>query len=142
MNVAGTPPQTSPSMPTRMQPRMNDSRLETIIGRLLQIGVLAAAATVLAGGALYLIQSHSGHVDYRSFAPGNPDSLTLHGIVRSAIHFDSLGLIQFGLLLLIATPVARVALAAVGFALERDRLYTVVSLIILVILAFSLIHAT
>ncbi len=127
---------------------MNDRRLETIIGRLLQIGVLASATTVLVGGILYLVQSHSGRVDYRSFeplgssAPGNPDLLTLSGIVRSAIHFDSLGLIQFGLLLLIATPVARVALAAVGFALERDRLYTVVSLIVLVILAFSLIHAT
>jgi len=121
---------------------MDDHRLEAIIGRLLQIGVLAAAATVLAGGVLYLVQSHSGRVDYRSFAPGGPDLLTLSGIVRSAIHFDSLGLIQFGLLLLIATPVARVALAVVGFALERDRLYTVVSLIVLSILAFSLIHAT
>jgi uncharacterized membrane protein len=121
---------------------MNDRRLESIIGRLLQIGVLAAAATVLAGGILYLIQNHSGSVDYRSFTPGSRHLLTLSGIVRSAIHLESLGLIQFGLLLLIATPVARVALAVVGFALERDRLYTVVSLIVLLILAFSLIHAT
>lgn len=131
-----------PPMQSRMPPRMNDRRLETIIGRLLQTGVLAAAATVLAGGVLYLLQSHSGRVDYRNFAPGNPDLLTFSGIVRSAIHFDSLGLIQFGLLLLIATPVARVALALVGFALERDRLYTLVSLIVLLILAFSLIHAS
>jgi uncharacterized membrane protein len=134
--------------PARMPPRMDDRRLEAIIGRLLQVGVLAAAVTVLAGGVLYLFQNHSGRVDYRnfvplrSFAPGNPDLLTFSGIVRSAIHFDSLGLIQFGLLLLVATPVARVALAAVGFALERDRLYTVVSLIVLLILTFSLIHAT
>lgn len=133
---------------SRVPARMDDRRLETIIGRLLQIGVLASAATVLAGGALYLVQNHSGHVDYRNFvplgssAPGSANLLTLSGIVRSAIHFDSLGLIQFGLLLLIATPVARVALAVVGFALERDRLYTVVSLIVLLILAFSLIHAT
>src|SRR6202044_2470294 len=114
--------------------RMNDRRLETIIGRLLQVGVLAAAATVLAGGIFYLVQSHSARVDYRSFAPGGPDVISLSGIVRSAAHLQSLGLIQFGLLLLIATPVARVALAVVGFALERDRLYTVVSLIVLLIL--------
>jgi uncharacterized membrane protein len=50
-------------------------------------------------------------------------------------------LIQLGLLLLIATPVARVAVAIVGFALERDRLYTVISLIVLLILLASLIHA-
>ncbi len=135
-------------MQARLPTRMDDRRLETIIGRLLQIGVLVSAATVLAGGILYLAQSHSGRVDYRSFvpagslAPGSPDLLTLSGIVRSAIRFQSLGLIQFGLLLLIATPVARVALAVVGFALERDRLYTVVSLVVLLILAFSLIHAT
>jgi uncharacterized membrane protein len=121
---------------------MDDHRLETIIGRLLQIGVLAAAATVLSGGVLYLVQSQSGHVDYRSFVPGSPNLRTLSGIVLSAAHFQSQAIIQLGLLLLIATPVARVALAVVGFALERDRLYTVVSLIVLVILAFSLIHAT
>jgi len=121
---------------------MDDRRLETIIGRLLQTGVLAAAATVVAGGVLYLAQSHSGRVDYGTFALGGTGLRTLSGIVRSAGRLQSLGLIQFGLLLLIATPVARVALAVVGFALERDRLYTVVSLVVLVILAFSLIHAT
>jgi uncharacterized membrane protein len=125
-----------------MTARMDDRRLETMIGRLLQIGVLLAAATVLAGGILYLIQSPSGQVNYRSFTSGDPHLTSFAGIVLSAAHFQSLGLIQFGLLLLIATPVARVAMAVVGFALERDRLYTVVSLIVLVILAFSLIHAT
>lgn len=121
---------------------MNDRRLENIIGRLLQTGVLVAAATVFAGGVLYLFQTHSARVDYRVFVPGSSDLRTLPGIVRSAAHLQSVGLIQFGLLLLIATPVARVAIAIVGFVLERDRLYTVVSLIVLLILAFSLIHAT
>ncbi len=121
---------------------MDDRRLETIIGRLLQTGVLVAAATVFAGGVLYLVQNHSGRVDYRTFAPGSQNLRTVPGIVGSAAHLQSEGLIQFGLLLLIATPVARVAMAIVGFALERDRLYTVVSLIVLLILAFSLIRAT
>jgi len=121
---------------------MNDRRLEIMIGRLLQIGVLVAAATVFAGGVLYLIQSPSGHVDYRTFVFSGPALNSLSGIVISAAHFQSLGLIQLGLLLLIATPVARVAMAVVGFTLERDRLYTIVSLIVLLILAFSLIHAS
>jgi uncharacterized membrane protein len=121
---------------------MNDRRLETMIGRLLQIGVLISAATVFAGGILYLIQSPSGRIDYRIFSSAGPHLTSFAGILHSAAHFESLGLIQFGLLLLIATPVARVAMAVVGFALERDRLYTIVSLIVLVILAFSLIHAT
>ena len=121
---------------------MNDRRLESIIGRLLQTGVLLAAATVFSGGVLYLFQTHAARVDYRNFVPGSRELCTLHGIVRSAAHLQSLGLIQFGLLLLIATPLARVLMAIVGFALERDRLYTVVSLIVLLILVFSLTRAT
>ncbi len=120
---------------------MDDRRLETIIGRLLQIGVLLAAATVFAGGVLYLAQGQRSRVDFQNFAPGSADLRSFAGVVNSAAHLQSLGLMQLGLLLLIATPVARVAMAVIGFALERDRLYTVVSLIVLAILAFSLIHA-
>jgi uncharacterized membrane protein len=121
---------------------MDDHRLEIIIGNLLRAGVLLAAAVVFAGGALYLAQHHGQPVNYRTFVAGGPDTRTLAGILRSAMHLHSEGIIQFGLLLLIATPVARVALAVVGFALERDRLYALVSLIVLAILAFSLMHAT
>jgi uncharacterized membrane protein len=121
---------------------MNDRRLEGIIGQLLRAGVLLAAAVVVAGAVSYLVQHHSSHVNYRTFSIGGPSLRTFSGIVRSAAHLDSGGLIQFGLLLLIATPVARVALALVGFALERDRLYTVVSLTVLLILALSLLRAT
>ncbi len=120
---------------------MNDRRLEGIIGQLLRAGVLLAAAIVTAGGVSYLVQHHADRVNYRTFVAGGQSVRTLPGIVASAAHFDSEGLIQFGLLLLIATPVARVAIALVGFALERDRLYTVVSLTVLLILALSLIRA-
>ena len=60
----------------------------------------------------------------------------------SAFHLHSRGVIQLGLLLLIATPVARVVFAVIGFHLERDRMYTIVSLIVLAVLVFSLLHAT
>ena len=121
---------------------MDDQRLEEIIGKLLQVGVLLAAAIVFAGGILYLAQHHAKRVDYHVFVPGSRELRTLPGIARSAVGLNSEGLIQIGLVLLIATPVARVAMAIVGFALERDRLYTVVSLIVLVVLLFSLSHAT
>jgi uncharacterized membrane protein len=45
---------------------------------------------------------------------------------------------QLGLLLLIATPVARVAFSVFAFALQRDRLYVVVTLAVLGVLAFSM----
>jgi uncharacterized membrane protein len=120
---------------------MDDRRLEIIIGNLLRAGVLLAAAVVFLGGALYLVQHHADRTGYRRFSAGGPAIQSVAGILHSAAHLQSEGLIQLGLLLLIATPVARVALAVVGFALERDRLYAVVSLIVLAILAFSLLHA-
>ena len=121
---------------------MNDRRLETVIGRLLQAGVLLAAAVVTIGAVAYLVHHHADRVDYRNFVAGGQGICTFPGIVRSAAHLESLGIIQIGLLLLIATPVARVGLAIAGFALERDRLYTVVSVVVLLILLASLMHAT
>ena len=121
---------------------MDDKRLESIIGNLLRTGVLLAAATVLAGGVFYLVRHHADTVSYRHFSSGNAGIQSLRGVVQSAAQLNSEGIIQFGLLLLIATPVARVALAVVGFSLEKDWLYAVVSLIVLTILAFSLLHTT
>ena len=62
-------------------------------------------------------------------------------ILRDALHGEARSIIQLGLLLLIATPIARVVLAAAGFLFERDRLYFWVSLIVFVILLYSLLHA-
>ena len=61
------------------------------------------------------------------------------GIVANACQLRGRGLIQLGLLLLIATPVLRVVIAAVAFALQRDRLYVAVSLIVLASLAYSML---
>ncbi len=121
---------------------MNDRKLEIIIGNLLRTGVLLAAAVVLIGGVVYLVQHPGGRVDYHHFTAGTARLRTVPGIVRSAATFESEGLIQLGLLLLIATPVARVGIAAAGFALERDRLYVAVSLIVLAVLVGSLLRAT
>lgn len=49
-------------------------------------------------------------------------------------------MIALGLLLLIATPVARVALAAFGFLREGDWLYTAVASFVLAVLLFSLLN--
>lgn len=121
---------------------MDDRRLELEIGQLLRAGVLLAAAVVLAGGIFYLVQFHGARVDYRTFSEESASLRTVGGIFTWAFHLRSRGLIQLGLLLLIATPVARVAFAVVGFYLERDRMYAIVSLIVLAVLMFSLLHAT
>jgi uncharacterized membrane protein len=54
------------------------------------------------------------------------------------MHFSAAAVIQFGLLLLIATPVARVVFSAIAFAVERDKLYVAFTLTVLAILTYSL----
>jgi uncharacterized membrane protein len=114
-----------------------DHVLEMAMGRMLQIGVTVAALVVLVGGILYLAQFGGSKPDYQHFH-GAPAALeTIRGIVGGAGSMDARSVIEFGILLLIATPVCRVIFGVVGFALLRDRLYTVVSAVVLVILLFS-----
>ena len=118
-----------------------DERVERVIGGLLRWGVILAAAVVLAGGAVYLARHGSTVPEYRVFR-GEPSYLrNVSGIMTDAVSWHSRGLIQFGLLLLIAVPVARVAFSVVAFALQRDRTYVVVTLIVLAVLLFSLTRA-
>jgi len=111
--------------------------MERILANLLRTSVFLSAAVVAAGGACYLIQHGTEPVSYRHFQP------TLYRSVSSVAlgvgHGHCLAVIQLGLLLLIATPVARVAASVVAFGVERDRTYVTVSLIVLLILLCSLI---
>jgi uncharacterized membrane protein len=117
----------------------NDKKVEQIVGILLQLGVSVSGFVVFVGGVLYLFHFAHTPMNYRSFR-GEPAELrSLLPIFSSAFHLESRGLIQFGLLLLIATPVARVMFSIAAFALERDRTYVVVTLIVLGILLYSLL---
>jgi uncharacterized membrane protein len=115
-----------------------DRRFEIIIGRLLRFGVIFAAAWVLAGGIQYLIQFHNVKPDYSEFRGESGGLRYTHEIFHGAMELNARGIIQLGLLLLIATPVARVAFSIVGFALEKDWLYVGLTLIVLALLIYSL----
>jgi uncharacterized membrane protein len=115
-----------------------DQRMEETIGNLLRAGVLLSACVVLAGGVIYLIRHGHSPADYGVFRGEPTDLKTLRGICKSAFKFSGRGIIQLGLLLLIATPVARVAFSVWGFAAEHDRMYVVFTLIVLAILLLSL----
>jgi uncharacterized membrane protein len=120
-----------------MEP-LNDDRMEGLISYLLRAGVVIAALVVLGGAVPYLLQQPRAHVDYRTFS-GEPDNLkAVHGIIPTALSGDPRGIMQLGLLLLIATPIARVMFSAVAFAIERDRMYVGFTLLVLAVLLYSL----
>lgn len=118
--------------------RWSDDAVELLVGRLLRVGVLAAAALVLIGGVIYLAR-HALEPAHGAVFAGEPDDLTrVGGILRYSGELSGRGLIMGGLLLLIATPVARVAMSLGVFVLQRDRLYVVITACVLLLLLASL----
>jgi uncharacterized membrane protein len=118
-----------------------DQQVEQVVGNLLRAGVITAAALVFLGGVIYLAERGGAVADHRVFR-GEPAELrSPFGVVRDALHLRSLGLIQLGMLLLVATPVARVIFSVYAFARQHDVLYVVVTLIVLTVLLYSLFHA-
>jgi uncharacterized membrane protein len=118
-----------------------DQRIEVIIANLLRAGVTLAAAVVLAGGLVFLIRHGFSPASYRVFAGEPSDLRHWKGIVRAALALRGQGIIQLGLLFLIATPVARVAFSAFAFAIERDWLYVCIATFVLIVLLYSLLGA-
>ena len=117
---------------------MNDERAEQIIGTLLRVGVTLAALVITAGGVLYLWRHGQEHPGYATFH-GIPDELKHPGsIVRGVLAGRGRSLIQLGLLLLISTPVARVAFSVFAFARQRDWTYVGITLLVLAVLVYSL----
>jgi uncharacterized membrane protein len=115
-----------------------DEQMEQIIGNLLRIGIIIAAVMVFVGGVLYLIHYGTTLPDYRVFRGEPSDLRSLSGIVTDTLSLRRRGIIQIGLLLLIATPVARVVFSVFAFVLQRDYTYVIVTLIVLGVLMYSL----
>ena len=116
-----------------------DKTIEEIVGTLLRVGVSLSASVVAIGAAIYLARHGREPANYRVFHGEPSDLRSLSGIVREAFHLRGRGIIQLGLLLLIATPVARVAFSIWGFAEEHDRLYMIFTGIVLIVLLYSLL---
>jgi uncharacterized membrane protein len=126
--------------PRPFQPQpWRDRRIEIILGNLLRIGVLISAAVVLWGASIYLFRHAHEAADYRIFRGEPSEYRTIPGVIQSVINGRGRGWIQLGLLLLIATPIARVAFSVAGFAIERDRMYVAFTLIVLAVLLYSLL---
>jgi len=115
----------------------DDRRMETIMGRLLQVGVLLASFVMLAGGILYVRTHHGETPSYRTFV-SEPQTLRhFGGIAHGIASGNPAAVIQLAVLLLIATPVARVVFALISFGIERDKLYIFVSALVLAVLLYG-----
>jgi uncharacterized membrane protein len=122
-----------------MQTTQTDKHMDELMGLLLRTGVILAACIVLVGGLVYLAR-HPYPMDYRVFR-GEPERLrVISRIFSEATAFDGRGLIQLGLLVLILTPIARVTFSVIAFLYQRDWMYVVFTLIVLLLLLSSLLR--
>jgi uncharacterized membrane protein len=122
------------------QPAISDHEVELRLATVLQVGVVAATALVMAGGVLYLIR-YGATPPHHTIYIGEPDNLKrVSGIVKGAFALSGRGLIQLGLLVLIATPVARVGFSLYAFARQRDPTYVLITAVVLVLLVGSLLQ--
>lgn len=118
--------------------KLTDKELDCSIAKMLKAGVTLAAIVVFAGGLLLLRHPFIPAPDYSHFHAVDATLCSIAGITRTAFHLDPRAIVQFGLMILVATPIARVAFCIYGFIRQRDKLYTAISSLVLVILLYSL----
>ncbi len=120
-----------------------EHEFEMFLGNFLRYGVIFAATVVTAGGVFYLIKHGREPISY-SYFTGEPKGFRqFNNIIYDAFTLKSWrSVIQFGLLLLTAVPVLRVAFSAYGFAKQSDRTYVLITIVVLAVLLWSLFQGS
>ncbi len=104
----------------------------TVISWILQGGVIISSTFIVFG--LCLLPTRAGGLSPQRVLDF---PRTVADVWNGLLIFRPQSIIVVGLILLIATPVVRVAVSVVAFALERDYRYVVITLVVLAILILS-----
>ena len=115
---------------------MTPDRFRAVVSTVLIVGVGTSAALVALGFAGSLVVGWQGSLLGRGVSAASASDFG--GIVDGLAALRPVAIAQAGLVVLIATPVVRVATSVAAFALEGDRLYTAITLGVLAILLGSL----
>jgi uncharacterized membrane protein len=116
-----------------------DHDIEQFIGLQLRFGVLLSSFIVLMGGILYLMQSGSMPLPHYQLFIGQKAGLTTgREIWHSVTGMEAKGIIQFGVIVLIATPILRILFSLIGFIFEKDRLYIGITMVVLSVMMISI----
>lgn len=112
--------------------------VEMFIGQQLRWGVITSSIIAFIGGVIYLIKNGGNTPHYTEFV-GAPEYVRhIPGILQGVASFDGMAIIQLGVVVLLATPITRIAFSILAFAMEKDWLYVVITLIVLGVITFSI----
>lgn len=123
---------------SEVKENINDKDIQVILGTLLRAGVIISMTIVLFGGVIFLIHNKGVITDYKVFKPELAKFSSIGAIFKGLLTFHGDAIVQFGILMLIFTPVARIVFAVFSFLIERDYLYVIIGIIILAIITISL----
>jgi uncharacterized membrane protein len=119
-------------------------KVEEVISGVLHWGVLASLVLIAGGTLLCFLRSGTsgpgggGPADLpRLLTAGPAFPRTAAWLGQGLRRLDGTAIIVVGLLLLIATPVIRVAISIVAFAVSRDRAYVIITSVVLALLLTS-----
>jgi uncharacterized membrane protein len=113
---------------------MSRLRFAEIIALVLRVGVIGSSALIVVGLGAAMVVGWGG----ASASGGTVDATDFSDLLPRLRDGQPLAVVQLGLVVLMLTPVVRVAVSVVGFALERDRLYVAITLGVLAILVIGL----
>lgn len=117
---------------------LGDKDVQVILGTLLRVGVMISTAVVLLGGIIFLFSHTQQAVSFKEFKPEDARFSSIAEILKGLKTFDGLAIIQFGVLLLIFTPIARIVFSIFSFLMEKDYMYVLIGTLVLVIIIASL----
>ena len=118
--------------------KKTEENLRVMVSTLLRFGVFISAMVIIFGGILFFVQHPHSEFTYRTFNSEPAQLKEVLPVIREALSFKSRPVIQLGILILIATPVLRVLFSIVGFIVEKDWTYVVITGIVTIILFYSL----
>ena len=115
---------------------MTPDRFRTIVAGVLIAGVTVAAVLIAAGFVTSLLVGWQGSLTGAATATDAATAFADMGGNLLAVR--PIGLAQLGLVALLATPVLRVAASVLAFSLEGDRLYALITAVVLTVLLVSI----
>jgi uncharacterized membrane protein len=118
--------------------KFKDTDIQSLIGQVLRIGMIASMSIVFFGGVLFIYRHGHSIPDYKVFKGIPPFLQNTGSLLHAAFSFKGQAIIQLGIILLVATPILRVIFSTIGFMLEKDYLYVGISSLVLLIIFASM----
>ncbi len=133
-------------MGTNTSTEIQDKHLQRLISLTLRTGVLVAVILGVLGGVVFMASHATDPVSFHSFVGVNLPYVSPKTVVHEALLPQSmetanrgLAIAQIGIICLLLTPIIRVALSIVGFALEKDLIYVGITVVVLATLTCSML---